>query len=86
MTLEQAKANQNVEICRIDGGGCLRQRLNQLGLFIGAHVTIKRSSVFGGPLVIAYNNSEIAIGRGMAAHIQIKIDEPKETQQISNDH
>ncbi|MBN1481942.1 ferrous iron transport protein A [candidate division KSB1 bacterium] len=86
MTLDQAKSNQRVEICQIDGGWCLRQRLNQIGLYVGAHVIIKQSSAFGGPLVIVYNNSQIAIGRGMAAHIQIKIDETKETQHFSNDH
>jgi Fe2+ transport system protein FeoA len=78
MTLDEAKVNQTVEIHAIDGGWCIRQRLNQLGLFVGAHVKIKQSSAFGGPLVIVYNNSQVAIGRRMAAHIRIKINESKE--------
>jgi Fe2+ transport system protein FeoA len=74
MTLDKAKSNQTVEISQI-AGGCVRQRLNELGLFVGAHIKIKQGSSFGGPIVIAYNNSEIAIGRGMASHIQIKPDD-----------
>jgi len=78
MTLDKGKSNQTVEICRIDGGGCIRQRLNELGLFVGTLIRIKQASAFGGPIVISYNNSQVAIGRGMAAHIQIKLNEPKE--------
>ena len=75
MTLDKVKADQTVEISQINGGWGIRQRLNQLGIFVGEHVRIKRGSSFGGPLVIEYNNSEVAIGRGMAAHIQVKIDD-----------
>ena len=78
MTLDKAKVNQIVEICGIDGGWTIRQRLHQLGLFVGARVKIKQRSAFGGPVVITYNNSQVAIGRGMAAHIRIKINESKE--------
>ncbi len=75
MTLDKAKSHQSVEIRQINGGCCIRQRLNELGIFVGTHVKIKRGSALGGPLVISCNNSEVAIGRGMATHIQIKIDE-----------
>jgi Fe2+ transport system protein FeoA len=75
MTLDHIKTDQRVQILSIDGGWCVRQRLNQLGLFAGAQIRIKRGSAFGGPLVIEYNNSEIAIGRGMAAHINVKIND-----------
>ena len=75
MTLDKAKSNQTVEIRQIAGGCCVRQRFNELGLYVGAQIKIKQSSSFGGPIVISYNNSEIAIGRGMAAHIQIEVHE-----------
>ena len=73
MTLDKVKSNQVVEIKHIDGGWGTRQRLNQLGIYAGGRVRIKRSSAFGGPLIIAFNNSEVAIGRGLAARIQIEI-------------
>jgi len=79
MTLDRVKTDQIVEIERINGGWSIRQRLNQLGLFVGCRITIKRCSAFGGPLVIQYNNSQVAIGRGMAAHIQVKVDEDTES-------
>jgi Fe2+ transport system protein FeoA len=79
MTLDKAKSHQYAEIRQIEGGCCIRQRLNELGLFVGARVFIKQGSSFGGPLVITYNNSQVAIGRGMAAHIHIKINESNES-------
>jgi Fe2+ transport system protein FeoA len=75
MTLDKAKTDQIVEIQQIEGGWGIRQRLNQLGLFEGGSVRIKRGSTFGGPLVLEHNNSEIAIGRGMAAHITVSSNE-----------
>ena len=75
MTLDKAKTDQVVEINHIKGGWGIRQRLNQLGLFEGGYVKIKRGSSLGGPLVLEHNNSEIAIGRGMAAHITVKSSE-----------
>lgn len=71
MTLDNAKADQVVKIRQIQGGWGIRQRLNQLGLFEGGLVKIKRGSALGGPLLLEYNNSEIAIGRGMAAQITV---------------
>lgn len=85
MTLDKAKSNQIVEIRQINGGCCVRQRLNELGLFSGTHVKIKQASSFGGPIVISYNNSEVAIGRGMAAHIQIEINESEKFTTTSKD-
>jgi Fe2+ transport system protein FeoA len=75
MTLDNVKTNQTAKIIYIEGGWWIRQRLNQLGIFVGGRVQVKRSSAFGGPLIIEFDNSKVAIGRGMAAHIHIEIDE-----------
>ena len=81
MTLDKAKTDQIVEIHHISGGWGMRQRLNQLGLFEGGSVKIKRGSALGGPLLLEHNNSEIAIGRGMAAHITVRTDEKGDESQ-----
>lgn len=75
MTLDKVRAEQVVKISQINGGWGIRQRLNQLGLFVGGQVKIKRCSCLGGPLLLEFNNSMVAIGRGMAAHITIEKDE-----------
>ncbi len=75
MTLDKAKTDQIVEIRHIHGGWGIRQRLNQLGLYEGGRVKVKRGSALGGPLLLEYNNSEVAIGRGMAAHITVRPDD-----------
>ena len=75
MTLDKVKINQVVKIEHIDGGRGIRQRLNQMGLFEGSFVKIRRESALGGPLVLEHNNSEIAIGRGMARRIMVSQNE-----------
>jgi len=72
MTLDRVKNLQTVKIRSIDGGTDLRRRLNQLGIFEGGKVRVKRPSRFGGPLIIEFDQCEVAIGRGMAAQITIE--------------
>ena len=74
MTLDKAKADQKVRILRIDGGEGVRSRLHQLGIFEGGCVYVRRKSAFGGPLIIEYDSSHVALGRGMAEKIIVQDD------------
>lgn len=75
MTLDNVQPGQLVEIISLRGGWGMRQRLNQLGISVGRKVIVKRSSPFGGPILVVANGSEIAIGRGMAHHILVRLHE-----------
>lgn len=74
MTLDKAKADRKVRILRIDGGEGVRNRLHQLGIFEGGWLFVRRRSAFGGPLIIEYDSSQVALGRGMAEKIVVQDD------------
>ncbi len=73
MTLEKIKPNQKVKIIAIHGGHNVRQRLNQLGIYIGKEAMVKRGGPFGGPILLSMNQTDIAIGRGMASRVIVEI-------------
>lgn len=59
-----------VEIIAKNG---LRHRLTELGLIPGVEFQVLQSQ--GGPLLLAIHNSRLALGRGMAQKILVKIKE-----------
>ena len=77
-TLDKINPNTKVRIKDIGGGWGLRQRLLQLGLHIGDKVSVVRGGSFGGPILISYNYSNIAIGRGIAKKIMVVTDNDQE--------
>ena len=73
MGLDKVGVNNNVKILEIEGGWGIRQRLTQMGIHIGDKVVIKQNGMFGGPILIGVNNSEIALGRGMASRVKVEV-------------
>lgn len=60
-----------MRVHRIRGGWGCSQRLNQLGIHAGDLITVKRNAGFGGPILVQIHGSEVALGRGMARHINV---------------
>jgi len=56
-----------VRVVKIDAGRGLKQRLLALGLVPGANIYVVENRY--GPVRLWFNNSRIAIGRGVAAKI-----------------
>ena len=56
-----------VRVVRIDAGRGLKQRLLSLGLVPGADIYVLDNS--HGPVKLCFNNSRIAVGRGVAAKV-----------------
>ncbi len=56
-----------VRVVKIDAGRGLKQRLLALGLVPGANIYVVENR--HGPVRLWFNNSRIAIGRGVAAKI-----------------
>ncbi len=51
----------------------MRQSLNQVGIHIGDPFTVVRGAHLGGPMIIQINSAQIALGRGMAEKIIVKL-------------
>ncbi len=71
MSLDQVNAGTKVVIKEIQGGKNFSSRLRNMGINIGDTISVVRSGPLGGPIIISSDNSEYAIGRGMAKRITV---------------
>lgn len=51
-----------------------RKRLEDMGLTPGTKVTVVKSAPFHGPIEVRLRGSRLAIGRGMAQRIIVRVD------------
>ncbi len=72
LTVADIPEGTQVRVVNIYGGWGIRQRLSQLGIFPGDIIRIVRSGAFGGPLYVEVNGNAVAIGRGVASHIEVE--------------
>jgi len=61
--------SSRAKIISIDSSSGVWERLHEVGLHIGDHVTVIRHAPLDGPLLIACNGHEIAISRSIASKI-----------------
>jgi len=73
MTLNTIKENQKVKVVSISGGWGIRQRLGCLGIHPGDIITIKRSAIMQGPILIKIHGNQVALGRGVASRILVEV-------------
>jgi Fe2+ transport system protein FeoA len=66
------RQGEKVKIVNIDAGRGAMINLMNLGLNIGDTVEIRRKSHLHGPLIVIQQNSEIAIGFGLAQKIVVE--------------
>ena len=72
MQLLEAEHFHWLVITEINGGKGLEHKLRQLGLIPGDRVRILRHAPLGGPLLVEIEGRSIAVGRGIAAKIQVE--------------
>ncbi len=73
LTLNQVDRNKPVEVTGFLGGHGVKQKLNALGIRKGKDLTKLNDSFIGGPVTVEVDNAKIAIGRGMADKILVKV-------------
>ena len=69
--LTDVPVNASATLTKINGGRRLRHRLTELGLIPGSVLTIVQNQ--NGPLLVAVRETRLAIGRGMAEKILVKL-------------
>jgi ferrous iron transport protein A len=74
LTLARMEAGQTGMIIQILGGRGLTRRLEALGIRPGKKVTKINSALFRGPVTLRVEQTQAAIGFGMANKILVKID------------
>ena len=73
--LTQLKEGENGLVMEIQGGYGLNRRLESLGIRVGKRVTKVSSQLMRGPVTLRVDNSQIALGYGLAKKIIVKIQE-----------
>ena len=71
-TLLQISPGTTVRVIEFDGGINLRSKLTQFGIYPGDSLRLLRKAPLGGPLLVACNDREIALGRGIADQIIVE--------------
>ena len=76
-TLEKLKQGMPAVVKKVHGGHKIRQRLSGLGIHADDSVKIIRTGFLGGPVLIEIHGTQVGIGQGMAAKIEVEVDEGK---------
>jgi Fe2+ transport system protein A len=71
LTDRSLKTGQSVEIQGFSGPDLLRERLHEMGLRQGTQLEILGRAPFGGPLLIRFNTSFLALRNEEAACAQV---------------
>ncbi len=72
MTLLEVNTGRSVRVRQIHGGLVLEHKLRQLGVFPGDLAQVVRHAPLGGPVLIEIGGRSIALGRGIAAKIEVE--------------
>jgi len=70
MKLLEVEEGKTVKIVNIHGGLGLKNRLASIGIYPGAEVKVVKSPP--GPLIVETAGSRFALGKGMAARIEVE--------------
>jgi len=74
LTLAEMRTGQTGTVVAVMGGHGLIRRLDALGIRPGKRVIKLNSTLFRGPVMIRVDNTQVAVGFGMARKIIVKAD------------
>ncbi len=72
-TLADLKPGESAEIVALHGGEGFQSRLRAMGLAEGRTVRKFSRIRWGGPIVVIVNRAQVAVGRGMAKKISVRV-------------
>jgi ferrous iron transport protein A len=72
MRLLDVPKGHSVHIVSFHGGRGVDFKLRQLGLNPGREVKVLRYAPLGGPMMLDVEGRSVAIGRGIAARVEVK--------------
>ena len=70
--MNRARKGDRIRILELTCGWGVRQHFNQMGIHAGDELVVKRRAIFGGPLLVELNGSQMAMGRGMARQVIVQ--------------
>ena len=73
VNLTQLEEGESGVVVNIHGGYGLVRRLESLGIRVGKKVTKVSSQLMRGPITVRIDNSQVALGFGMAKKIIVRV-------------
>ncbi len=74
VSLAQMRAGQRGKIVEIKGGHGLTRKLDALGIRVGKEVTKVSAQWMRGPVLLRQDNTQAAVGFGMASKVLVELD------------
>jgi Fe2+ transport system protein FeoA len=74
MALDTVGVRKQARVIAIEGGHGVRSHLNTLGIHIGDWLTVVERAPFRGPILVEISGTRVALGRAIAANVQVEID------------
>ena len=75
VSLAQMRAGQTGRIVEINGGYGLARKLDALGIRVGKEITKISEQWMRGPVLLRQDNTQLALGFGMASKVLVEINE-----------
>lgn len=73
VSLAQMRAGQTGKIVGIDGGYGLARKLDALGIRVGKKITKISAQWMRGPVLLRQDNTQAAVGFGMASKVLVEL-------------
>ena len=73
MNLLDAPKNTLLMVIDFKGGQGISFKLRQLGVCPGHHVKVLRYAPLGGPVMVDVEGRSVALGRGIAARVEVEV-------------
>jgi len=73
MTLLELEKGKKARVVGCEGGRGLSNKLNAMGIRPGKEIKKVSETFIGGPITIKVDNTNIAIGHGMAGKIKLEV-------------
>ena len=73
--LTKLKSGQRGKVVEIQGGAGLIRQLESMGIRSGKRITKISAQFWRGPQIVSVDNSQVAIGFGMAGRILVEVEQ-----------
>ena len=73
VSLAQMRSGQKGRIVEINGGYGLARKLDALGIRTGKEITKISEQLMRGPVLLQQNNTQAAVGFGMASKVLVEV-------------
>jgi len=78
ISLAQMRSGQRGKIVEINGGYGLARKLDALGIRVGKEITKVSAQWMRGPVLLRQDNTQAAVGFGMASKVLVELTEARD--------